>query len=377
MTSDPKPQRQGRKRRWLGILGLILAVALAGLWLYRPAPRVLRANGEPMKAVVYHDYGPPEVLRLEVIDRPVPKEHQVLIKVRAASVNPLDWHYLRGTPYVMRLDTGLHQPKEPQLGTDLAGEVVAVGRGVTRFKPGDAVFGVGPGAFAEYARASEKKLALKPADLSFEQAAAVPVAALTALQALRDTGKLKAGQKVLINGASGGVGTFAVQIAKSYGADVTGVCSTRNVELVRSLGADRVIDYTKEDFAQGAERYDLVFDTVGSRPLADFRRVMTPKGTYIGIGGGGPGDGGLIGPLAGPVKEFLVSPFVSQKLVTMLAEINKEDLAVISDLLESKKVTPVIDRTYAFTQVPEAVRYLEQGHARGKVVISMSAEATP
>jgi NADPH:quinone reductase-like Zn-dependent oxidoreductase len=254
---------------------------------------------------------------------------------------------------------------------DVAGEIAAVGSLVTQFKPGDEVFGTSPGAFAEYARASENKIVLKPAQLTFEQAAAVPVAALTALQGLRDKGQLRAGQKVLINGASGGVGTFAVQIAKALGAEVTGVCSTRNVAMVRSLGADQVIDYTREDFARQGQRYQLLFDTVGNRSLADFRSVLVPKGIYIGIGGGGPNDGGLIGPLAGPIKMFMLSPFVSQKMITLFATINKEDLLTLKGMLEDKKITPVIDRQYPLSQVPDAIRYLEQGHARGKVVITV------
>jgi NADPH:quinone reductase-like Zn-dependent oxidoreductase len=377
MNANKMPVRTGRKRKWLGIVLLVLVAVIAALWAYRPAPRPLRAGGTAMQAIVYHDYGAPEVLRLEAIDRPVPSDKQVLIQVRAASVNPLDWHYLRGIPYLVRMDAGLHQPKDPQLGVDLAGVVVAVGKSVTRFKPGDEVFGVGPGAFAEYARASENKITLKPAQLTFEQAAAVPVAAMTALQGLRDKGKLQPGQKVLINGASGGVGTFAVQIAKSLGADVTGVCSTKNVELVRSLGADRVIDYTKEDFTQGATRYDVIFDTVGNRALSEYRAVMTAKGTYIGIGGGGPKEGNWIGALKGPLKSYLLSPFVSQELVTFMAAINKDDLAVVTELIEAGKVKPVIDRTYPLAQVPEAIRYLEEGHARGKVVISLKSAEAP
>jgi len=258
---------------------------------------------------------------------------------------------------------------------DVAGQVVAVGKSVTRFKPGDEVFGVGDGSFAEYVRANEKKVALKPADLSFVQVAAVPVAALTALQGLRDKGQLKAGQKVLINGASGGVGTFAVQIAKSLGADVTGVCSTRNLDMVRTLGADHVIDYTKEDFTRGSVQYDVILDNVGNAALLDIRHVLAPKGIYVLIGGGGPDDGRWIGPMAKPVKGLLLSPFMSQKFVMLLANITTEDLNLMSQLMETKKVVPVIDRTYALKDVPEAIRYLEKGHARGKVVITV-ADAT-
>ncbi len=325
-----------------------------------------------MNAIVYYDYGSPDVLRLEQRERPLPGDHQVLIKVRAASANPLDWHYTRGTPYILRMiGAGLRRPKVAHLGVDVAGQVAAVGRNVTRFKSGDEVFGAGDGSFAEYALASEDKLALKPARLTFEQAAAVTVAAVSALQALRDKGRIQPGQKVLINGASGGVGTFAVQIAKSFGADVTGVCSTRNVDMVRSIGADHVIDYTKEDPTRSAQRYDLILDNVGNHSLSAYRRVMSPKGTYVLVGGGGPDDGRWIGPLGLPLKALMWSPFVSQKFVLLLASINKDDLGVLKTLLEANTLTPVIDKTYTLREVPAAVRYLEQGHARGKVVITV------
>jgi NADPH:quinone reductase-like Zn-dependent oxidoreductase len=298
-----------------------------------------------------------------------------LIKVRAASTNPLDWHTLEGTPYIIRLmGVGLRKPKSPRLGADLAGQVEAVGKNVTQFKPGDEVLGTGGGTFAEYARAREIRLVLKPANLTFEQAAAVPVAALTALQGLRDKGKIQAGQKVLINGASGGVGTFAVQIAKSFGADVTGVCSTRNLDLVRSLGADHVIDYTKEDFTKGAQRYDLILDNVGNQPLSGFKRALTPKGICVLVGGGGLNDGRWIGAVSRPVKAFLYSPFVSQTFVFFVADIRQEDLTIMRDLMQSGKVTPVIDKTFPLNQVPDAIRYLEQGHARGKVIITVAGE---
>src|SRR2546430_3782177 len=272
-----------------------------------------------MKAIVYHEFGSPDVLRLEEVDKPVPNDNQLLIKVRAVSVNPLDWHFMEGTPYLGRLPAfGLLKPRVERLGVDYAGTVEAVGKNIKEFKPGDEVYGNKFGAFAEYIVATDKALTLKPASLSFEQAASLPVAALTALQALRDSGKLQPGQKVLINGASGGVGTFAVQIAKAFGAEVTGVCSGRNLDLVRSLGADHVIDYTKEDFTKRGERYDLILDNVGTQPLSGFRRVLQPKGICVMIGGGGPNDGGLIGPLARPVKALLLSPFVSQKMGMMM-----------------------------------------------------------
>lgn len=359
-------------RKSTRIVLLALAVALAAVWFARPAARPPLASGEKMQAIVHHEYGTAEVLRLEEVDRPLPGENQVLVKVHAAAVNPLDWHYMRGTPYVMRiLGAGILRPKSTRLGADMAGRVVAIGRKVTRFRPGDEVFGTARGALAEYVLASEDRIVLKPDPLSFEHAAAVPVAALTALQGLRDKGHLQAGQKVLINGASGGVGTFAVQIAKAFGAEVTGVCSTRNVERVRSLGADHVVDYTKDDVTRGSARYDVILDNVGTRPLAEFRRVMTPDGTYVLIGGGGPDDGRWIGPMLGPLKALLYSPFVSQEFVSLLAAINTADLGVMRDLMTGGKVRPVIDRTYPLRGVPDAIRYLETGRARGKVVITV------
>jgi NADPH:quinone reductase-like Zn-dependent oxidoreductase len=331
------------------------------------------APGNPMKAIVYCDYGTSEVLRLQDVEKPIPEDHQLLVKVRAAALNPLDWHFMRGTPYLMRLQAGLRKPKSIRLGVDFAGTVEAVGSQVTKFKPGDEVFGGRTGALAEYVCVSEDRAVVaKPANLTFEQAAAIPIAAVTALQALRDKGQVQPGQKVLINGASGGVGTFAVQLAKVFGADVTGVCSTRNVEMVRSLGADHVIDYTKEDFANAEGRYDLVVDNVGNRSLSEFRRVLTPRGKYVMIGGGGPNDGRWIGPLARPVAAWVSSPFVSQDMGMLLAELNKEDLTFLGELMQAGKVTPVIDRRYTLSEVPAAIRYLEEGHARGKVVINLN-----
>ena len=361
------------KKKSTRIVLLILVVAFASFWFVRPAQTPPLGSGEPMKAILYHAYGASDVLHLEETQKPLLNDNQVLIKVRAAAVNPLDWHYMRGTPYILRVTgAGLRRPSDPRLGTDAAGQVEAIGKKVTQFKPGDEVFGAVGGAFAEYARAAEKNIVLKPANLTFEQAAAVPVAGLSALQALRDKGQLRSGQKVLINGASGGVGTFAVQIAKSFGADVTGVCSTKNVDLVRSLGADHVIDYTREDFTQGAQRYDLILDNVENHSLSAYRRVMTPKGVYVLIGGGGPNDGHWLGPMAGPIKEAVYSPFVSQKFVMLLASIEKHDLMILHEMLESKKITPVIDRTYTLSEVPAAIAYLEAGHARGKVIIAVS-----
>ncbi|MBA3960872.1 MAG: NAD(P)-dependent alcohol dehydrogenase [Chthoniobacterales bacterium] len=329
-----------------------------------------------MKAAIYTNYGSPDVIEVRDIKKPVPNDDQILIKVHAASVNPLDWHYLEGTPYVMRaMGVGLRKPEQPRLGINLAGVVEAIGKNVTQFKPGDEVFGGKQGAFAEYVCArADRAIVLKPASLTFEQAASIPTAGVTALQGLRDTGRIQAGQKVLINGASGGVGTFAVQIAKSFGADVTGVCSTKNLDLVRSLGADHVIDYTKEDFTKGSERYDLILDNVGNQPLSGFKQVLKPKGICVMIGGGGPGDNGLIGPMARPLKALLLSPFISQKMSMMMADLTKNDLTTVADLMQSGKVKAVIDRTYPLSQIAEALRYLEKGHARGKVVITMATE---
>ncbi|HEX3527829.1 MAG TPA: NAD(P)-dependent alcohol dehydrogenase [Thermoanaerobaculia bacterium] len=320
-----------------------------------------------MKAIVYHDYGSSDVLRCEEIEKPVAGDDEVLIKVHAASVNPLDWHLMRGTPYLGRLWFGLLKPKDTRLGRDVAGQVEAVGRNVTRLKPGDEVFGACSGALAEYACASESALAVKPENLTFAQAASVPVAAFTALQGLRDKGRIRPGQKVLINGAAGGVGTFAVQIAKSFGADVTGVCSTRNVGMVLSIGADQVIDYTREDFTCNGQRYDLILDCIGNHSLSACRRVLNSQGIYIVIGGP---DGRWIGPLALLIKALVLSRFVSQSLVMLMARRSQEDLTVLRELMEGRKVTPVIDRRYGLSEVAEAIRYLEEGHARGKVVVT-------
>ena len=322
-----------------------------------------------MKAIVYHRYGSPDVLELREIDKPVVTDNDVLVRVRAASVNPLDWHYMRGMPYIVRIKAGLRKPKATRLGVDVAGQVEAVGINVTQFKPGDEVFGACPGAFAEYACTSESALVMKPTNVTFEQAAAVAIAAFTALQGLRDKGHIQPGQKVLINGAAGGVGTFAVQIAKSFGADVTGVCSTRNVDMVRSIGADRVMDYTQEDFTKSGQRYDQILDMIGNHPLSDCRRALTPEGTLVLAGG--PNKGRWLGGLTGLLKAVVLSRFVSQKLLPVLAHRSKEDLIIMRELLEAGKVTPVIDRSYPLSEVPEAIRYLEEGHAQGKVVITL------
>src|SRR5271170_8057790 len=274
-----------------------------------------------MQAIVYRSYGCPDVLRCEEVEKPAAADNEVLIKVRAASVNPLDWHFMRGTPYAVRIVAGLRKPKFTQLGADVAGQVEAVGRNITQFKPGDQVFGTCKGAFAEYARAPESALVMKPDNVTFEQAASLPIAGLTALQGLRNKGKVQPGQKVLINGASGGVGTFAVQIAKSFGADVTGVCSTRNVDMVRSIGADGVIDYTRENFTGSRQRYDVFFDCIGQYSLSVCRRVLNDKGIYVGAGG--PSDPWMIGPIARLIKSLVLSAFGSQKLGGILAKVSK------------------------------------------------------
>ena len=323
-----------------------------------------------MRAIVYHDFGSPDVLKYEEIEKPTPGDNEVLLKVRAASVNPLDWRLMRGAPHVLRVLFGLRKPSithPGQPGRDVAGQVEAVGRRVTQFKPGDEVFGWCLGAFAEYACASESALIMKPDKLTFEQVASVPVAALTALQGLRDKGRIQSGQKVLINGAAGGVGTFAVQIAKSFGADVTGVCSTGNADLVRSIGADRVIDYTREDLTKGGRRYDLILDCVGNHSLLACRRVLNPK--CVCVIAGAPKEVGVF--LARAITAPVLSRLVSQKFVLFIAKLNKDDLTALCDLMEAGKVTPVIDRRYRLSDVPEAVRYLEEGHARGKVVITL------
>src|ERR1043166_4795793 len=322
-----------------------------------------------MKAIVYHDYGSADVLKLEEAEKPTPKDDEVLIKVRAASVNPLDWRLMKGKPYLIRMMASLVKLKTGRPGVDVAGEVQAVGRNVTQFKPGDAVFGACSGAFAEYACAPQSGLALKPDDISFEQAASVNVAAMTALQALRNKGQIGPGHKVLINGAEGGVGTFAVQIAKTFGAEVTGVCSTRNIDLVRSIGADHVIDYTKEDFTKGTERYDLIFEGVGNLSFSACRRVLKRAGKFVIVGAHGSSAIGLMSWL---IKAMVMSLFVSEKAIMFLANPNQQDLAIMSEWICSGKVTPVIDRCYKLSELPEAVRYLEQGHARGKVVISLT-----
>src|SRR5213082_3442092 len=361
--------------KWIFRIFLVLFI-LAFLFVFvaywrstNDCDQLTAAQGDKMKAIVYCDYGLAN-LKLADIAKPTPTDDQVLVKVHAASVNPLDWHFIEGTPYIMRaMGVGLRKPKDTRLGVDFAGTVEAVGKNVTKFKPGDEVFGGRTGAFAEYVCVRESRaVALKPANITFEQAASVNIAGITALQAIRDKGKVQTGQKVLINGASGGVGTFAVQIARSFGADVTGVCSTRNLDMVRSLGADHVIDYTKEDFTKGDQRYDVILDNVANHSLSECRRVLNPDGKYVLIGGGGVNEGRWLGPgLTHALNAMFLSKFVSQKMGMMLAELNQKDLTALADLMQSGKVTPVIDRTYTLSELPQAIEYLEQGHARGKV----------
>jgi NADPH:quinone reductase-like Zn-dependent oxidoreductase len=319
-----------------------------------------------MKAIVYHDYGSPEVLQCEEIEKPAPADKEVLIKVRAAALNALDWRMMRGSPVFLRpMIGGLRKPKVTRPGVDLAGQVEAVGREVTQFKPGDEVFGVGRGSLAEYVCALEDKLALKPANISFEEAAAIPVAGITALQGLRDKGRIRPGQKVLIDGASGGVGTFAVQLAKSFGAEVTAVCSTAKLDTARSIGADYVIDYTREDFTQSGKRYDLIFAANGYHSLFAYRRALKENGIYFMAGGAGIPM--LQVMLLGP----LLTLIGSRKFCFLMARINTKDLTILGDLHASGKIASVIDKTYPLRDAPQAFRYLEQKHARGKLVITL------
>ena len=323
-----------------------------------------------MKAIVYREYGSPAVLRLADVEEPAVNDDEVLVQVLGAAINPGDWYLLGGTPYLLRLGTGLSKPKNSVLGLAIAGRVEAVGSTVARFRPGDEVFaGISNGGFAEYASVPERALALKPSNLTFEQAAAVPVVGVTALQGLRDVGRVAPGQKVLINGASGGVGTFAVQIARSFGAEVSGVCSTANVDMVRSIGANHVVDYTREDFSGDGRQYDLIFDNVGNRSLSDTRRALVAGGTFIpNSNSGGRWLGGFL-PRA--LQALVVSPFVAQRLRPFSATEKGEDLAILTELIETGKVTPVIDRTYPLQETAEALGYYGEGHTRGKVVITV------
>lgn len=332
-----------------------------------------------MQAITFDRYGPSDVLELSEIDRPAVGSGRVLVQVRAASVNPIDWHFMTGLPMLLRMQSGLLRPKVNRLGVDLAGQVESVGSGATQFQPGDDVFGAvdedahssipALGSLAEYVCVSESMLAPRPTNLTFEQAAAVPTGGMTALQGLRDMGQIQAGQNVLINGASGGVGTFAVQLAKSFGARVTGVCSTRNVELVHSIGADHVVDYTRADFTRGEERYDLMLDNVGNRSLSECRRVLKPEGVYVASFG--RPERRWLGPAPELARLAILKPFVSQRLVTWVTKPNQDDLRTLKELIEAGDVTPVVDRTYPLRETAEAMRYLEEGHTRGKVIVTV------
>ena len=323
-----------------------------------------------MRAITYTEYGPPDVLQFTEVAKPTPKDDEVLIRIRAASVNPLDWHLMRGEPFIVRLMFGgMLKPKVTRLGRDVSGLVEAVGKNVAQFKPGDEVFGACRGTFAEYVCAPEDRLALKPANISFEYAAAVPVAAITALQGLRDKGRIQRGQKVLVDGASGGVGTFAVQIAKSFRAEVTAVCSTSKVDTARAIGADHVIDYTRTDFTRSGKRYDLILGANAYHSIFDYRRALSQKGIYVGAGGGGGQS--IPSILLEMLLQSLLSLIGSKKMCNMMAHINKADLDFLKDLLDAGKIVPVIDRRYPLSDVAEALRYLEEGHAKGKVVITM------
>jgi NADPH:quinone reductase-like Zn-dependent oxidoreductase len=359
-----------------GILLALILAFLAGFIAYwrstNDCDRKTGAPVNPMKAITHCEYGSPDGLKFEDVEKPVPNDDQVLIKVRAASLNFIDAGLMRA-PFPLRLMTGvgLRKPKKTVLGADVAGQVEAVGKNVTQFKPGDEVFGIARPSLAEYVCARERSLVIKPANVTFEQAGSVALAGLTALQGIRK-GNIQPGQKVLINGATGGVGTFAVQIAKSFGADVTAVCSTGKVDLVRSIGADHVIDYTKEDFTKGTQCYDVIFDNVGNHSFSDRRRVLTPNGICVLAGIGGAGlHPETLGRVVGTFKADLLSRFVRQKFVRYVTKLDKEDLKLLSDLMQTGKVTPVIDRTYKLSETAEAMRYFEEGHARGKVVITV------
>ena len=358
----------------LGFLALLgagvaaLALTLSYTSDCPPAPEI-GADVETMRAVMYRCYGGPEVLAIEDVPKPVPTGNEVLVRVHAAAVNPLDWHYMRGSPYFMRLGAGIGAPDDPAFGVDFAGTVEAVGEEVSRFSVGDAVFGGRSGAFAEYVLVPEDRaIAHKPDNIAFEHAASLPIAATTALQALRDEGDLQPGERVLINGASGGVGTFAVQLAKALGAEVHGVCSTRNVEMVMSLGADRVFDYTQEDYTESGERYDLIVDLVGNHSTSANRGVLANDGTLVLVGGG---KGDWIGPMVRPLQAAIQSPFVDQEMITLLARINGEDLATLAGLMASGDMTSRIDRRFSLDEVPDAIRYSETGRARGKIIIEV------
>ena len=356
------------------LLALVIWVFIAYWMSTNECFRNASAPTNPMKAIVHCEYGSPDVLELKDVETPVPNDNQLLVRVRAVAVNPLDLT-ITG-PLALRPISGLRKPKETRVGVDYSGTVEAVGKNVSNFKPGDEVFGGKTGSFAEHICVlADRAVVAKPSNVTFEQAAAVPVAAITALQGLRDKGHIQPGQKVLVNGASGGVGTFAVQIAKSFGAEVTGVCSTRNLDLVRSIGADHVIDYTKEDFTNGTEHYDLIFDLVCNHSFAERRRVLTPHGICVmaGIGGAGWHDG-ILGKIVGELYAIARSRFIGQKFVAYIASFNQKDMMTLAELLQSGKIKPVIDRTYKLSEVSKALWYLQEGHARGKVALSVEQQ---
>jgi NADPH:quinone reductase-like Zn-dependent oxidoreductase len=327
-----------------------------------------------MRAAVFRCYGPPEVVNIETIEKPTPADDEVLVKVHVAAINPLDWHYMRGEPYIMRLSSGLGRPKDTRIGVDFAGTVEAVGARVTRFKPGDEVFGARNGSLAEYVVVKESRnIVPKPANVTFEQAAGVGVAAVTALQALRDRGMVEPGQKVLVNGASGGVGTYAVQIAKQFGAEVTGVSSTRNIELVRSVGADHVIDYTQQDFTEGSERYDVVIDNVGNHSFGEVAKVLEPDGHYVIVGG--QSGNRWLGPLTTPLFAMMQSPYLKPSYEFFVSEMKPADLVFLAGLMADGRLKSVIDRTYPLAEAAAAIEYLEKGRARGKVVVTVKDDA--
>jgi len=357
------------------MITLILATVSLALVLRHssdcePVP-ALNDETTTMKAVVGRCYGSPDVLEFNDIAKPVPADNEVLVKVHAASVNPLDWHFMRGTPYVIRLFSGLGAPDDPGVGVDFSGTVEAVGKDVTRYKVGDQVFGGGDGAFAQYLLKEEDSHSFipKPDNVSHDQAAAVPIAGLTALQALRDSGKLKAGERVLINGASGGVGTFAVQIAKSLGAEVTGVCSTRNLDMVRSIGADHVIDYKNVNYTQTGQQYDLIIDMVGNHSISDNRKALKPEGRMVMVGGG---KGNWIAPFLGGIKAAIWAPFIDQEIGTMLSEFSSEDLYTLGELMRTGEMDPVIGSRFNLAETAAAIRHSEEGHARGKIIIDIN-----
>jgi len=384
INDETKPKRP--RKWWKHVLKwtlrvILVALLFAGIAIFiaywrstNDCQRQSAAPTNPMKAVVHCEYGQPDVLQVKDIEKPAPDDTQLLVRVHAASLNPLDGHMMRGMLLARLMGNGLRKPKDTRIGVDYSGVVEAVGKNVTQYKVGDEVFGGRNGALAQYICArADRGVALKPANLTFEEAGSIGVAGITALQGLRDVGHVQAGQKVLVNGASGGVGTFAVQIAKAMGAEVTGVCSTRNVDLVKSLGVDHVIDYTKEDFTKGDQRYDVIFDNVQNHTFSERRRVLTPTGICVLAGIGGAGwheDTGM--HIARSFTTPLMSKFTSQKFKFFIAELNHKDLAYLGDLMQSGKIKPAIDRTYkSLSETPEALTYLEQGHARGKVVLTV------